>query len=394
MFKHLFKLMWNKRRQNFLLLSEILISFMVIFALFAFLVYYFQNYRKPLGLQEKNVWTVSYDNRQVPKNLDSAKIFYDNLEKSLKAMPQIREVSYTSPNFPFSESQMNTFVSFGAKSVGSVNRYVAGPNYHQVLDMKLLEGRWFQPQDAVATAKPIVINETLKTEVFGRQSALGKHLLNHDKTQRLKVIGVVQDVKWNGDYLPSGHGMYNLLDTTDIKWNSFILLKVTEAADANFESKLYKFLGSTFKNARVEITYMKDLRDVKNDITVIPMIIFMIVAAFLIINVALGLFGVLWYNISRRRSEIGLRRAIGASSTAVSSQLVSESLILATLSIVVGCFFALQFPLLHVFDVAANIYLYAILLTVLFIYLLVIACSVYPGKQAAAIHPATALHEE
>ena len=386
--------MWNKRRQNFLLLSEILVSFMVIFALFSFLVYYFQNYRKPLGLDEKNVWTISYDNRQVPKNVDSAKIFYDNLEKSLTAMPQIRQVSYTSPNFPFSESQMNTFVNFGAKSIGSVNRYVAGPNYHQVLDMNLVEGRWFEPQDAVSNTKPIVINETLKAEAFGSQPALGKHLLNHDKTQRLKVVGVVQDVKWNGDYLPSGPGMYNPLDTTDIKWNSFILLKVTEAADANFESKLYKFLGSSFKNARVEITYMKDLRDSKNAITVIPMIIFIIVAGFLIINVALGLFGVLWYNISRRRSEIGLRRAIGASSTSVSSQLVSESLILATLSILVGCFFALQFCFLNVFDVSANIYLYAILLTVLFIYLLVIACSVYPGKQAAAIHPATALHEE
>jgi putative ABC transport system permease protein len=209
-----------------------------------------------------------------------------------------------------------------------------------------------------------------------------------------RIVGVVQDVKVEGEYLPSGKAMYTALDTTDIKWNSFILLKVTEAADANFEGKLYKYLGQRFNNERVEITYMNDLRNAKNEITLIPMIIFMIVAGFLIINVALGLFGVLWYNINRRRSEIGLRRAIGASSTSVSGQLVSESLILATLSIIVGCFFALQFPLLHVFDVAANIYLYAILFAILFIYLLVIACSVYPGKQAAAIHPATALHEE
>jgi len=146
MFKHLFKLMWNKRRQNFLLLSEILISFMVIFTLFSFLVYYFKNYRKPLGLDDTKVWTVSYDNRQVPKNIDSAKIFYDNLERSLVAMPQIRQVSYTSPNFPFAESQMNTYVSSGNKSISSVNRYVAGQNYHKVLDLKLVEGRWFDPR--------------------------------------------------------------------------------------------------------------------------------------------------------------------------------------------------------------------------------------------------------
>ena len=394
MFKHLFKLMWNKRKQNFLLLSEILISFMVIFALSSFLVYYFQNYRKPAGVDHERVWSVVYDNRHLTKNVDSAILFHDNLEKSLKAMPQIKEVAYTSPNFPYSESNMNTNLNLDNREIYSVNRYVAGTDYHKVLNMKLVEGRWFKPEDRVANAKPIVINETLKAEAFGNKSAVGKYFDNHDKTDRLKVVGVVQDVKVNGDYLPAGKAMYNQMDTTDVKWNSFILLKVNETADANFEGKLYKFLGQTFHNARVEISYMDDLRDAKNEMTIIPMIIFMIVAGFLIINVALGLFGVLWYNISRRRSEIGLRRAIGASGASVSSQLVAESLILATLSIIVGCFFAIQFPLLNVFDVAADIYIYAIVLSMLFIYLLVIACSVYPGRQAAAIHPATALHEE
>jgi putative ABC transport system permease protein len=394
MFKHLFKLMWNKRKQNFLLLSEILISFMVIFALSSFLVYYFQNYRKPAGVDHERVWSVVYDNRHLTKNVDSAIMFHDNLEKSLKAMPQIKEVAYTSPNFPYSGSNMTTNLKLNNREISFVNRYVAGMDYHKVLNMKLVEGRWFKPEDKVANAKPIVINETLKAEAFGNKSAVGKYFDNHDKTDRLKVVGVVQDVKVNGDYLPAGKAMYTQLDTTEVKWNSFILLKVNETADANFEGKLYKFLGQTFNNARVEISYMDDLRDAKNEITVIPMIIFMIVAGFLIINVALGLFGVLWYNISRRRSEIGLRRAIGASGASVSSQLVAESLILATLSIIVGCFFAIQFPLLNVFDVAADIYIYAIVLSMLFIYLLVIACSVYPGRQAAAIHPATALHEE
>jgi putative ABC transport system permease protein len=386
--------MWNKRRQNFLLLSEILISFVVIFALFSFLVYYFQNYRKPLGIDHNRVWSITFDNRQVSKNVDSASMFYDNLEKSLKAMPQIREVAYTSANFPFSESIMNTNMHLNDRPINSVNRYVAGFDYNKVLGMQLLEGRWFKPEDIVSNYKVIVINESLKSEAFGSQSAIGKYLNNHDKTNRLKIVGVVQDVKVAGDYLPSGKGMYIPQDTTDIKWNSFILVKVNESADANFEGQLYKFLGQSFNNERVEITYLDDLRDAKNKITVIPMIIFMIVAGFLIINVALGLFGVLWYNISRRRSEIGLRRAIGASGASVSSQLVAESLILATLSIIVGCFFALQFPLLNVFDIAADVYLYAIVLSMLFIYLLVIACSVYPGRQAAAIHPATALHEE
>ena len=43
MFKHLFKLIWNKKKQNFLLMSEMFVSFLVIFAVFTLMIYYYQN---------------------------------------------------------------------------------------------------------------------------------------------------------------------------------------------------------------------------------------------------------------------------------------------------------------------------------------------------------------
>jgi len=47
-----------------------------------------------------------------------------------------------------------------------------------------------------------------------------------------------------------------------------------------------------------------------------------------------------------------------------------------------------------VFDLPAGVYLTALLLAVVFIYVLVLICSLYPGRQAAGIYPAVALHEE
>lgn len=394
MLKHLFKLMWNKRKQNFLLLSEVFVSFMVIFTLFSLLVYYYQNYKKPLGFEYERVWSVNFDNRQLSKDSDSLTLYLQGLEKSLYAMPQIKEVSYTSSNFPFSTSMMSTALNLDARHIPNVHEFFVGDHYKDVLEMKLLEGRWFGPQDKVFKNKPIVINEMLKDEIFGKKPAIGKLIGDYENKSKFKVIGVVQDMKVDGDFSRLSKGMYRQIDTGYFKYTGSILLKVSPGADANFEGKLYKFLASTFKNAGVEITYLKDMRDAKNEITVIPMIIFIIVAGFLIINVALGLFGVLWYNISRRRGEIGLRRAIGAAGASVSRQLLTESMILASLSMFVGCFFAVQFPLLNVFDLPANVYFSAIILAIIFIYMLVTACSIYPGKQAAAILPATALHEE
>ncbi|HLX91849.1 MAG TPA: FtsX-like permease family protein, partial [Puia sp.] len=90
----------------------------------------------------------------------------------------------------------------------------------------------------------------------------------------------------------------------------------------------------------------------------------------------------------------GLRRAVGASGRSVSSQLVSEAMIIATFSLILGMLLAIQFPLLHVFALASDFYLIAMGFAILFIYLLVLICSLYPGRQAAAIYPAVALHEE
>lgn len=393
MFKHLLKLIWNKRKQNFLFLSEILISFLVIFAVFSYLTYYYLNYSKPLGFSYQKVWAISYSNGQLTKNIDSLSIIYDNLNKSLKAMPEIEEVSFTSPNYPYSDSFMSTGLTNKGKKFNYISDYKVGADYQKVWNITLLEGRWFLPEDKVGKDKSVIINETFRKELFGNEKGIGKLIGDFDDKNKMKVIGVVQDIKANGDFIPGNNGIFSQLDTGYLKYTSTVLIKVRETADATFESKLYKFMAVTMRSA-IEIQHVDEMRDSRNEETIIPMIIFSIIAGFLIINVALGLFGVLWYNINKRKGEIGLRRAIGASGNSVSAQLVTESMILATMALIVGCFFAIQFPLLNVYNIEAGIYLIAMLLSVLFIYILVFACSLYPGKQAAGIYPATALHEE
>ncbi|MFC1226395.1 ABC transporter permease [Pedobacter sp. BG31] len=393
MYKHLFKLIWNKRRQNFLFLSEILISFLVVFAVFSYLTYYYKNYIKPLGFDYNRVWSVSYNGDRLSKNADSLGIFYTNLNKALQAMPEIEAVSFSSSNYPYSSSFISTGLTQGGKKFNDISDFNVGNDYQKVWSVKLVDGRWFTPEDLISKNKGIVINETFSKELFGTAKAAGKLIGDFDDKNKFKIIGVVNDFKANGDFLPANNVMFSQLDTTNLKWASTLLIKVRETAGAGFESKLYKFMATTMRSA-VEIQHVDEMRDAKNKETIIPMLLFIIVAGFLIINVALGLFGVLWYNINKRKGEIGLRRAIGASGVSVSIQMVLESLILATISVLIGCFFAVQFPLLNVFDIASSVYLIAILLSVLFIYTLVIACSLYPGRQAAAIHPAVALHED
>jgi putative ABC transport system permease protein len=392
MLKHLFTLIWNKKKQNLLLMAEMLISFLVMFALFTLIVFYYQNYRKPLGFNYENVWVVSYSYPLTTNNADSVSKFYETVQQTLKSLPQIRKVGFCSANIPFYQNRWSGSLDYNKKSISDVDNYHVDDDYKDIMNIQLVDGRWYNKEDAYAKDKPLIINARLAKELFGNEQAIGK-LVGQDDN-KMKVIGVVTDVKAKGDYATPGNAMYLKMDTGSFRWLDKILIKVSPDADAAFESHLYKTIAGMMKNSSIEIEHLVDKRKTINYFSLVPMIVSTIVAVFLIINVALGLFGVLWYNINKRKGEIGLRRAIGASGKSVSTQLVSESMILATLSLIIGTFFAIQFPLLNVFDLPAEVYLTAIVLSIIFIYLLVFVCSLYPGKQAAAIYPAVALHEE
>jgi putative ABC transport system permease protein len=391
MLRHLFKLIWNKKKQNFLLIVEMFISFIVMFAVFTMLVYYYNNYRTPVGFEYENVWSVNYNSPGETKSIDSLIMFNDNLKQVMRSMSEIEDVAFCSNNHPFTNNESNTDIDYRNSEV-MANIYAAEDSYASVLDMKMVEGRWFSKDDDAYKDRPVIINEALREKLFANQNPIGK-VLGSD-ANKMKIVGVVANFKDKSEFQAPEPGLFRRMDTTEMRWHNSILIKLKAGADAAFESRLHKTLSNAIKNSNIEIEHLSDKKASKNKMALVPMIIFIIVAGFLIINVALGLFGVLWYNINKRRGEIGLRRAVGATGNSISKQLVGEAFVLSTLSLIIGSFFAVQFPLLNVFDLPSGIYITAIILSVIFIYVLVTVCALYPGKQAAAIYPAVALHED
>jgi putative ABC transport system permease protein len=145
--------------------------------------------------------------------------------------------------------------------------------------------------------REVVITRKLEEQLFEGQPGVGKEI--GDEQSKMKVIGVMEDIKDKGSYQAIEAGLYQPIDST---WASTILLKVKPGTDATFEGKLFK----SFSNAvgtNVEIEHMDNKLESKNKLTLVPMIIASIVAGFLVINVALGLFGVLWYNIISAKAK-------------------------------------------------------------------------------------------
>jgi putative ABC transport system permease protein len=176
---------------------------------------------------------------------------------------------------------------------------------------------------------------------------------------------------------------------------SRILLKVKPNTGLQFEQTLLKKLNLINRDWQFKVSTLESLKKSATIQTLIIPIILAVVCGFLVINVGLGLFGVIWYNTNRRKAEVGLRRALGSTAHEIHGQIIGEALVLSTFAMIFGSFFALQFPilgLLPIFD--GKIYTLGYIISILIIYSITALCAWYPSRIAASIEPAEALRDE
>ncbi len=384
MLRHLFTLIWNKKKAHALLIVEIWASFMVLFGLATLIVVNVGNYREPLGFTYENVWAIGLRSNQDTTDLSNK---LHRILDRLQTYPEVASASRMSSNFPFSTNQMDNGIEYNNRKV-HVDSYATDENFAKTLDMPVLSGHWYRNTDSVGKYTPVIINQKTKEGLFGDENPLGKVI-----SDRFRIVGVINNFKAKGEFMTNKPALFELVKANS-PWNDTMLIKVKPGTDAVFEAKVVKDIASMVKGWSVEVDYLVDSRKNQHNIVLVPVIVAAIISGFLLINVALGLFGVLNLSIARRRGEIGLRRALGATGSGISTQFIGEIWVLATFAMLIGLLFAAQFPLLNVFDVQAGVYVTAILISVAVIYLIVTLCALFPSRQAALIQPATALHEE
>ena len=400
MLRHLFTLIWNRKRTNLLLISEIFFSFVVLFGVGAVLITIGKNFLAPYGFNYEQVWRLEVRAGQGQK-MPRAEL--DDVLRQVKALPGIRTVALTSGNVPFIFSTNNSDFSYKGRISPTTNVYDADDHYAEVMQLHLREGRWFAPADDGSNHRPVVISQDLRECLFGNEPALGKIFTwSHPGKDAIKpedeflVMGVVDNVRMSSDFAAAEPGVWKRLipfDTTH--WETAnLLVRVAPGEGGMLQEKIARTVAGVTRQWTTEVRVMNDDRLNKRRYTLVPVVGLSIMGLFLIINVALGLFGVLWYNISQRQSEIGLRRAMGATGPDISRLFLGEMMVVTTFGVVLGALLAAQFPLLNAFDLPARPYLLAIAAAAVLVYLITALCAWQPSRLAAAIQPAVALREE
>lgn len=399
MFKHMMKLVWKRKARNLMVSLEILIAFVLVFGVAAFGARMLQLYQMPTGFAYQDVWSASIRIPDNDANGSNAALF-DGWKRSVEAMPQVDKVAFSTFSPYRRQIQSNDFVAPGGGRV-RVHMLSASDDYAAVLGVRMREGRWFSSLDDGASTVAVVIDSTLAERLFPGKAALGREFSDSepdDKHPRtLKVVGIIDGFRSHGELMSPEQFMFvRFAPAVSTQNVQAIMIKVRPGTARAFEADLNKRL----KLVRNDISYdIAPLVDLRHDIlkeSLIPVIVFGVIAVFMLLMVAFGLFGVLWQTTTQRIPEIGLRRAIGASGAAIYRQIIGEQLLMSSAAMLVALALLVQLPITHAFGASLDwsVFGVATAVSMALIYLLSLACSLYPGWRASRMSPTEALHYE
>ena len=335
------------------------------------------------------------------------------LLERLRSVPGVEGVGVTT-TLPFSGSYSDSVILAEGyqmqpgESLISPSQVVASDGYFEAMGAKLIAGRYFNGDDIEGRPRVFVIDERLARRFWPNGEALGKRMYFPDdinnlmakprEDQMITIVGVIEPMRLRG-----------LIDTQSQKIGAYfsparqaaprtlgIAIRTAQSPETVTSSVRREiaqldpempFYGVRTLDDRLSTSLM-DRRT--------PMLLatgFAVVALFL---AAIGIYGVLAYQVSQRRREIGIRMALGAESGSIFNLVIKEGGLIVGLGAafgLVGAFFLRQTLQAQLYETGAMDPRVVVSVAGVLIAVALIAC-VLPARRAAKTDPLIALSDQ
>jgi putative ABC transport system permease protein len=303
----------------------------------------------------------------------------------------------------------NTYVN--NKKIAVSYKYT-NADYWDIMEYDFIEGKAFNQQQISNADKVTVISEDMKKQYFGDSASVVGKYFEADNV-KYRVIGVVKNVPvtsymiYSDIYLPYTVSKSDFTKNKNYHGDCFGVLLANSSSDLTRMHDEYESLVQRLplKDTRFEKlyshanTYIKAYVDTGNEKSSGLMIVLTTIGIFTLLVTLLPTLNLVNINITRileRSSEIGVRKAFGASSATLVYQFIVENIILTFIGGIIGVF--LSFAAIWFINSAnliPNLVL-SINFTVLFIGLLVcfffgLLSGVYPAWRMSKLNVVTAL---
>ena len=325
------------------------------------------------------------------------------LEK-MREIPGVESIAYSDRMPGFGENNIQTFPLRGMPA-GQDGTYPTAipfgvsPEYLSTMGIRLLEGRNFTDADQLPGARVVlIVDRKFAERYFPGRSALGELFVMGPKDQKPEaapmIVGVAEVARVSGlenhgepyVYFPAGTtrgGLSVEMRTTRPLAEILPLFRAQlRAVDPNLPIYQAQTMQSQLENAAANRRGVMWLLGA--------------FAGIALILSAVGIYGMLAYDVTQRTKEIGIRGAIGATRAQIVALILRQGLWKAGMGLVIGlagAFFLSRYMGSLLFEVEPNDPLIFSGVAVLLL-LVALLASWLPARRAARVDPIVALRCE
>jgi predicted permease len=334
----------------------------------------------------------------------SRSTFFDKLEQTLAANPQILHVAIAS-SMPTSGYVSSTnFIAeglppprHGDEPLGNIA--FVSPGFFETLGLPVLRGRTFTHDDREGKPLVVVINEALARALWPGQDPVGHRLGDYDPNDHnwMEIVGVVGDARSPGELTPPDT-LFQIYRPIAQETLGFATLAVRgRGAPELLASELQRAVSTIDPDQPVH-GIITARGEIEEGLANYHLQGFML-SGFALLGLALaaiGIYGVLAGFVAQRTNEIGVRMALGAQVSDVLRLVLARGLWLAGIGTALGLFgaFGLVRLLTHILpELGAPDPLIIAGVVVILLGIALFACWL-PARRASRLNPIEALRAE
>lgn len=348
------------------------------------------------GFDTHNILLFGLNPKQAGYKPDKIQTLYAELHKRLASIPSVISSSYST--VPFLSSGLWTQRLYiegqSEKSAPEVNMLSVGPDFFQTMRLPLVAGGTFSASNLQSGQSLAIVNQHFVHRFLQGRNPIGAHFAtggDEDQVQH-EIIGVVADAKYDDLRKP-------------VEATVYIPFQEGEAYFALRTSTKPEALIPTVRRTVAGIDDNLPLFDVRTQTEAIDLLLFnerlvarlsSVFGVLAFTLACIGLYGLLSYEVARRKHEIGIRTALGAQRRDVLRLVLGQGIILVVTGEAIGVAVAAGVTrylgsLLYGVRPTDPAIFVVISLAIVFVALL--ACYI-PGRRATQVDPMVALRYE
>jgi putative ABC transport system permease protein len=293
-----------------------------------------------------NMIEMQYNGGTVPGPENTSSPDYMTRDDMNVVLEQVPGIIAASPMLEFHDR-----VSMGGGIVKDTMLLGVSPQYKEVRNLAVLAGRFFDDQDATAHTKVAVIVAPFATALFGSAAAAVGHSITVSGIPFV-VIGVFKErVETFGQSEISDqtilipYQVARYFTGTDTVKQIFFTMKDATLVPAASE-EILAIIKSRHRATSVYTAFnLTQVLNVMAQIANMLTIVLTLAAAITLVVSGVGIMNSMLANVQARLKEIGIRKALGATSREIRMQFLTEAVFLSLSGGILGTLFGLAIPM-------------------------------------------------